>query len=215
VLTCQTSVRIRTMALLLALASSGCASSLCFTDKPRVASRRDGMPETISSGRAVLIKPEPRRYCQVVFEPAFSTDHALWFTIQTSGDARVSVSTLTEDKADFFEASLDSRTAARLKRLCHSFLTAPRPPCARIGYDGVWYHAAHHVGDSGYAMRSFWSPRRGSVDEKFVRLAEALRDYVVAPLQLRSVYWWHIQSAESELECALEPDQPGCSMMYK
>jgi hypothetical protein len=210
VLRCQTSVRIRTMSLLLALASSGCAASPCFTDKPRVASRLDGVPETIWSNRAVLIKREPRRYCQVLFEPAFFSHHAVWFTAQPSGDAQVSVSALTENAPDFFDAPLDSRTAARLKRLCHSFLTSARPTCARIGYDGVWYHAAHHVGESGYAMRSFWSPKRGSVDEKFVRLAEALRDYVIAPLQLRSVYWSHIQRAESELECALEPDQPGC-----
>lgn len=159
----------------------------------------------------MLIQRGAKRYCQVLFEPAFAAHHAVWLTAEGSDDARVHVSVLAEAARHSFEAPLDRRTATLLKRLCHSFLTPPPPMCARIGPDGVWYHAAHFVGARGYAMRSFWSPKAGTTDEKLVRVAEALRDYAVAPEQLRSVYWLSIQRTASSLECALHPGHVGCS----
>jgi hypothetical protein len=196
-------------------AVSGCAPASCFPEKARVASRLEGVPETYSGSRATLIKLEPKRYCQVLFEPAFATPHAVWFTVQPSGDARVSVSVLAEGTPEFSEAPLDGRTAKILERLCRRFLTSDEPTCARLGVDGVTYHAAHYVGESGYAMRSFWSPKTGTSDEKFVRVAEALRDYAVAPERFRSVYWWSIHRAAGELGCALDPDQAGCAASTK
>jgi hypothetical protein len=175
-----------------------------------VASRREGVPQTIWDGRAVLIQREPQRYCQVLFEPVFATHHAVWFTVQASGVAKVSVSALTGEVPDLFEAALDPSTTGMVKALCHSFAIAPPPTCAPLGVDGATYYVAHYVGDTGYAMRSFWSPRRGSVEEKFVHLAEALRDYVVAPEQLRSIYGLRIRDNVRVLHCALQPDEKGC-----
>ena len=164
---------------------SGCASAPCAPENHRIRSKLEGVPETFSNELAALIEPEPRRYCQVLFEPAFATSHAVWLTAHPEGGARVTVTVTTEHEPEFFEAELDRNTATLLERECRSFLTTPPPKCAHIGLDGVWYHAAHYVGDSGYVMRSFWSPKPGTRDEKFVRLAEALRDYAIAPQRLR------------------------------
>lgn len=192
----------------------GCAPAWsrarCLPEEVRVASRLEGVPQTVWNGRAALIQREPQRHCQVLFEPAFATHHAVWLTVQTSGTSKISVSALVGEVPDFREASLDPSTTRMVKALCHSFLTAPPPTCARWGADGVTYHAAHYVGDTGYAMRSFWSPKRGTVEEKFVRLAEALRDYVVVPEQLRSIYGSRIRDNALELHCALHPDEEGC-----
>jgi hypothetical protein len=201
--------------VLTAYAVSACAPASCFPEKARVASRLEGVPETIWGSRATLIELEPKRYCQVLFEPAFATHHAVWFTVEPSGDARVSVSVFVESTPEFSEAPLDGRTAVILERSCRRFLTNEEPKCARLGMDGVTFHAAHYVGESGYAMRSFWSPKTGTSDDKFVRLAEALRDYTVAPERLRSVYWWNIHRAVAELECALDSDRPGCATKSK
>ena len=179
---------------------SGCASAPCIPEKPRIRSRLDGVPETLASDRAELIQPEPRRYCQVLFEPAFATDHAVWLLVHPGGGARVAVSVATEGAPEILEAELDRSTATLLERECRSFLTSAPPTCERVGVDGVWYHAAHYVGESGYAMRSFWSPKPGTRDEKFVRLTEAIRDYAIAPERLRSVYFWNIHRAAAELE---------------
>lgn len=197
---------------LVVAALSGCASGYCIPEKPRVASQTRGIPQTVWEGSSALIGREPRRYCQVLFEPAFSTHHAVWLTQQSaSAEGKVSVSVRTSETAvELYETSLDERTSALLGRLCRAFLTSEPPACARIGLDGVWYHAAHHLSDSGYAMRSLWSPKRDSLDGKFVRLAEALRDYATARPALRMEYWWNIQRAALELECALQPKIAGC-----
>ena len=54
--------------------ASGCAGSLssqCLPEPPRVASRADGVPETIWEGRAKLLKLGPKRYCQALVEAPF------------------------------------------------------------------------------------------------------------------------------------------------
>jgi hypothetical protein len=201
------------MLLLAAMLGSvfGCAARPCLPERARVASRQDGVPETIWHESAALIERGEPRYCQVLAEPAFAAHHAVWLTMPASGDPWVHVAVLTDAAPSSFEAPLDHRTAEMLELKCRSFLATAPPACPRTGADGVWYHAGHFVGARGYAMRSFWSPRHGTADDKLVRVAEALRDYAVAPEPLRSVYWIDIQDAASNLGCALDPEQPPCS----
>jgi hypothetical protein len=146
-----------------------------------------------------------------VFERAFTTPHAVWFTTDASGDAHLTVAVRLDHAPRTFETMLDARTAARLKVLCHAFLSAKAPACERLVPDGPRYYVAEYE-DGGYLMRSFASPRWGTRDDKFVRVAEALRDYAVAPDSLKSVYSRSIQRAADELECELDSNAvPGCS----
>jgi hypothetical protein len=143
----------------------------------------------------------------VLFEPAFSNGNAVWFTNSLSGDAVVSVTVLTSASHVLTQAShverysveLDPKTASQLKNLCESFLERPPPRCDPMGFDGVWYHAAHYVSGRGYLMRSFWTPRRDSVERRFVELAEALRDFATSPASLRTEHWWRIQDTADAL----------------
>jgi hypothetical protein len=48
-------------------------------------------------------------------------------------------------------------------------------------------------------MKSFWTPRRGSVGRAFVKLAEALRNYAALPPGFRSPAWLALQEAETNL----------------
>jgi hypothetical protein len=49
-------------------------------------------------------------------------------------------------------------------------------------------------------MKTFWTPRRGTVGRAFVELAEALRNYAALPPGLRRSAWSSLQEAERVLE---------------
>ena len=181
---------------------ASCASFPCHTEPRRVLSQVNGIPETVYPKDTILVGSEPNRYCQVVFEPAFATHHSVWFTDPPDGVAMARVLIANPDGPPTrLEARLPSNVAASLERGCRKFLTSA-PRCANLGRDGVYFHAAHYVGD-GYAMRTLWSPRVGTLDRQFVALVEALRDYVVGPEALRSVHYFRLLDLQIELDRAM------------
>jgi hypothetical protein len=131
-----------------------------------------------------------------LFEPAFSSPHAVWFVQDdAAADATVLVRVQAEDQIQSYSAPLDRNTAVRLSKVCLATLTLRDETCPRRGMDGVWYHAAHPSTAHVYAMASFWSPRAGTLAMAFVKVAEALRNYATVPEALRAPAWSALQEA--------------------
>ncbi len=132
--------------------------------------------------------------------------HVVWFTHDGESGATVEVRFQSQDGGrERRTAKLDHRTARMLDRMCEQFLRH-RSECARRGFDGTYFHAAHYVPGNRYLMRSFWSPRYDSIDARFVDVVEALRDYALFPDDLRSLKWLRIQDSAGRLEDALGSD---------
>jgi hypothetical protein len=192
-------------AAILALVGVLCSCTACprpatGLGAPRVQDLALGIPRTISESSRGLLDLSQARRCQMVFEPAFSNPHAVWFVQHDDrADATVFVKVRANDGSESYSALLDPSTALRLSRLCLAALTADFASCERLGYDGVWYHAAHPLPTRAYAMASFWTPRHGSVANAFVKVAEALRSYATVPQSLRSQAWTTLQQSESAL----------------
>lgn len=148
----------------------------------------------------MLLDERRPRLCQMVFEPAFSARHAVWF-VQDGPRSNAVVIVRVQVGADVQSSSapLDAGTAARLARLCLTTLTADFASCERRGFDGVWYHSAHPEPSGGYVMASFWSPSRGTIADALVRMSEALRDYAALPEALRPRAWIRLQESEIAL----------------
>jgi hypothetical protein len=185
------------------------ASRPCVPVESRVLSRSQGIPKPIFAGSEALLTKDENRICQVLFEPAFAAPNAVWLTVSPSGNVVVSVTVLTKVfHVERYTAELDGDTVSRLNGLCADFLSRSPEVCDHIGYDGVWYHAAHYVEGRGYLMRSFWHPHTDGVDHRFVELAEALRDYTVSPAFLRAERWVRIQDTSGALRDALTTSNP-------
>jgi hypothetical protein len=194
---------------LLFLLLGGCASCprpVVGLGEPEALDPRLGLPEKGSADmRALLDEPRPR-HCQMVFEPAFSFAHAVWFVQDDPrSEAQVIVRVDTRTGLQSFDARLDRGTASRLSRLCLAALTSSLESCATLGMDGTWYHFASPAPDGGYVMATFWSPRRDTFADAVVELAEALRDYAAIPPLLRYGAWGRIQEAEDVLSKRLAP----------
>ncbi len=155
---------------------------------PRTTHTATGFP-TLASGSADALLTHPNRKCQVVFEPAFAVTHAVYLASTHPGtNARMFVAVRQTETVSTYSAPLDCRTAAQLELLCMRWLTEHSVDCTRRGVDGTWFHVAHAHRPGRYLARSFWSPRQDSDAAKLVELAEAMRNYAVAPESLRAVY---------------------------
>jgi hypothetical protein len=171
---------------------------------PRVEDQERGVPKVLVEASATLLDESQVRRCQVLFEPAFSNAHAVWFVQDdTAVDAMVVVRVRLDDRIQSYSAPLDHGTGLRLSKLCLASLTSRTEGCGRRGMDGVWYHVAHPQTAHSYAMASFWSPRQGTVASDFVRVAEALRNYATVPATLRSPAWLALQEAANSLSTRL------------
>ena len=167
---------------------------------PRVEDKASGIPRTISETSQGLLDLTQTRRCQVVFEPAFSSPHAVWFVQNNAAaDATVFVKVHAIDGVESYSAPLDRISARRLSQLCLTALTADFSSCERLGVDGVWYHAAHPLAAHAYAMASFWTPRQDTVANALVSVAEALRNYATLPESLRSQARTRLRESEDDL----------------
>lgn len=181
-------------------ACTACPRPVVGLGAPRVEDRVRGIPRPLVESSATLLDETQARRCQILFEPAFSSPHAVWFVQDNvAADATVFVKLRTHDGVQSYSAPLDRNTALRLSKLCLASLTTRTKACERIGTDGVWYHAAHPSSDHSYAMASFWSPRQATVAKDFVKVVEALRNYATMPEALRSPAWLALQEAANEL----------------
>jgi hypothetical protein len=195
-------------AFLLALlgACASCPRPVMGLGEPDVENQELGLPKPVSGHVRALLDDARPRHCQMVFEPAFSFDRAVWFVHDDPrSDARLIARVRTDAGIQSFEAPLDGSTALRLSRLCLAALTAEIDSCASRGMDGTHYHFANPSPDRGYVMATFWTPRRGTLARAVVELADALRDYAAIPETMRYPLWIRIQEAESELTKLLEP----------
>jgi len=188
-------------------ACASCPQPVLGLGSPRVEDQEHGIPRAILDDSAALLDQTQVRRCQVVFEPAFSSAHAVWF-VQNSpaADAMVFVKVRANDQIQSYSALLDGNTASRLSKLCLASLSSRTETCQPLGMDGVWYHAAHPKPSGSYEMASFWSPRRGTVASTFVGVAEALRNYATMPQSLRSPAWLALQEAANRLSERLATD---------
>lgn len=183
---------------------AACPRPVVGLGTPRIEDRVRGIPKPIVETSAALLEEWRVRRCQVLFEPAFSRPHAVWFVQDdVAADATVVVKLLTNDGVQSYSAPLDRNTALRLSKLCLASLTTRTKTCERIGMDGVWYHAAHPISDRSYAMASFWSPKQATVAKDLAVVAEALRSYATTPAALRSPAWLALQEAANQLAARL------------
>lgn len=198
--------RIVVAALALALAScSSCPRPVVGLGNPRIQDQARGLPRAIDETSVALLDETKVRHCQVLFEPAFSSAYAVWFVQdEAMADVTVVLKVGANDQTQSYAAPIDRNTAERLSKLCLASLTTRVGDCGRLGYDGVWYHAAHPGPAHGYAMASFWSPKPGTLAHDFVKVAEALRDYAALPEALRHPAWLALQEAMDRLTDRLD-----------
>lgn len=194
-------MRVETMMLGVVLAScSACPQPVMGLGAPKVVDRAQGLPKPMRETAAGLLDETQVRRCQVLFEPAFSSAHAVWLVQgDPAADATVFVRIRTAGDDQSYSAPLDRNTALRLSELCLASVSSRSETCPRHGVDGVWYHAAHPDSSHSYAMASFWSPRRGTVASAFVKVAEALRNYATSSATLRSPAWLALREASDGL----------------
>lgn len=143
-----------------------------------------------------LAPPTDRQGCQFVFSPTFAPAHAVW--TEDGGDTRVSAHAslvLADGTTEDRSLVIDDRIAGAIDSVCGRAARVLRDTCQRPGRDGVWVHLVHRRSIDEAVEAWIWSPPPATLESWIVEVGAALRDYVVAPVQYRSIQGWRLLEA--------------------